>query len=183
MEAAAMSQALSYVVLSGLLEQVSYRKDWERAEILWAIFMRKGIEPNLICVLARAKVHLLAGRPTAVLEILQGGMAGCGSCFEENGRLVVEYAQSLLIASHSSLDPQVLHHLREFLESGHFSIEEKTSASTRNALKQMKALAETLLSDPRDLRLHDLLVEWKPKEMSVMATWDNLPAGTKYLDD
>ncbi|OLP99136.1 hypothetical protein AK812_SmicGene18362, partial [Symbiodinium microadriaticum] len=183
LEAAAMSQALSYVVLSGLLEQVSYRKDWERAEILWAIFMRKGIEPNLICVLARAKVHLLAGRPTAVLEILQGGMAGCGSCFEENGRLVVEYAQSLLIASHSSLDPQVLHHLREFLESGHFSIEEKTSASTRNALKQMKALAETLLSDPRDLRLHDLLVEWKPKEMSVMATWDNLPAGTKYLDD
>ena len=75
---AAMSQALSYVVLSGLLEQVFYRKDWERTEILWAIFMRKGIEPNLICVLARAKVHLLAGRPTAVLEMLQSGMAGCG---------------------------------------------------------------------------------------------------------
>ncbi|CAE7347571.1 psuK [Symbiodinium sp. CCMP2456] len=183
LEDAAMSQALNYIVLSGLLEQVSYRKDRERAEVLWAYFLRKGIEPNLICVLARAKVHLLAGRPTVVLGILESGMARCGSCFEENGRLVQEYAQSFLIASHSSLDPQVLHHLREFLESGHFSIEEKTSASMRNSLKQMKSLAEMLLSDPSNLRLHDLLVEWKAREMSVMAKWDNFRAGTRYLDD
>ncbi|CAE7506681.1 psuK [Symbiodinium sp. CCMP2592] len=183
LEDAEMSQALNYIVLSGLLEQVSFRKDWERAEILWTNCTAKGVMPNLICVLARAKVHLLAGRPTAVLEILQSGMDLCGSCFEENGRLVQEYAQSLLIASHSSLDPQVLRHLREFLDDGHFSIEKKTSFSMRNGLKQMKALAEMLLSSPNDLRLHDLLVEWKAKEMSVMAKWDNFRAGTKYLDD
>ena len=183
LEDAEMSQALNYIVLSGLLEQVSFRKDWERAEILWANCTKKGVKPNLICVLARAKVHLLAGRPTAVLEILQSGMDLCGSCFEENGRLAQEYAQSLLIASHASLDPQVLRHLREFLESGHFSIEAKTSVSMRKGLNHMKALAEMLLSDPRDLRLHDLLVEWKAKEISVMAKWNNFRAGTRYLDD
>ena len=47
----------------------------------------------------------------------------------------------------------------------------------------MQALAKSFLAQPNDLRLHDLLVEWKAKELSVMSQWKNFRAGGNYLPD
>ena len=177
------TKVLNYVVLCGLLERISYRKDWKRAESVWDTFMRKNIKPNLMCFLSRAKVHLLAGRPTFVLQVLQSGMDAGELSLAENGRVVQEYVQSLLIVCHSSLDAEARRLLRETLDQGVFAVKDSTSATTRMDLKRMEALAKTLLADPSEVRLRDLLVEWKAKELSVMAGWKNFRAGTGYLKD
>ena len=141
------------------------------------------MQANLFCFLARAKGHLLAGRPCAVMHILHKGMEVCGLSFRENGRVVQEYSQSLLIVCHSSLDSAYLQHLRAVLDRGLFSVEEQTSASTRADLQRMKSVAMRLLSEPHDVRFHDLLIEWKAKQQSIMAGWDNFCAGTCYLTE
>lgn len=130
---------LNYVVLGGLLDCVSSRKDWNRAEGIWEMCMQNNIEPNLICFRARAKVHLLAGRPTMALQVLQSALDMWGLCIHEDARTATEYAQSLLIVCHSSLDPAAMEHLQTFLKSGYFRVEAESTALIRSCLLEMEA--------------------------------------------
>ena len=126
-------------MLGGLLDCVSSRKDWNRAEGIWEMCMQNNIEPNLICFRARAKVHLLAGRPTMALQVLQSALDMWGLCIHEDARTATEYAQSLLIVCHSSLDPAAMEHLQTFLKSGYFRVEAESTALIRSCLLEMEA--------------------------------------------
>ena len=51
----------------------------------------------------------------------------------------------------------------------------------REDLLQMRERLDSLLSEPKRVFLHDVLIEWKAKELSVMAQWETFPAGSNYL--
>ena len=63
------SEAVNVVLLSSLLNCVALRRDWQRAEALWETFMKRQVRPNIICQAALAKVYLLTGRPSKVVEV------------------------------------------------------------------------------------------------------------------
>ena len=64
-----VSEAVKSVLLCSLLNCAALPREWQRAEALWDTFMKRHVRPNIICHAALAKVHLLTGRPSKVVEI------------------------------------------------------------------------------------------------------------------
>ena len=175
----AVSEAVNRVLLGSLLNSTAARQDWQRADSLWDLFMAKGVEPDIIQFRALAKVHLLAGHPARVLDIFER-LIPRGRDFTEDLRDASVYAQASLVVCHSSLDHMAISRLQaclvESLEQGPAS-----PISIRKDLLKMRRVLDKLLSEPKKVFLRDVLIEFKAREMSVMAKWDNFPAGSNYL--
>ena len=94
----------------------------------------------------------------------------------------MDYAQALLLTCHASMEPEIIERTQTFLTQ---ALERAPNGHpfVKNQLLKMKRVLEQLLSKPQYVWLHDVLVEWKAKEQSVMATWENFPAGSNYLED
>lgn len=138
--------------------------------------------PNLMVHNNRAKVHLLAGRPRKVLEIYDHAITDFVAAMTENYKVGANYAQALLLVSHSSLDLQAIERLQSFLARALMKGPSRPT-SFREDLRKMRNVVEKLLSEPEEVYLHDVLIGWNAKEQSIMAQWKNYPAGSNYLED
>lgn len=174
--------ALDIVLLGSLLDCAASRRDWQRAEALWEIFMKRQVRPNLMAHNARAKVHLLAGRPRKVLDVYDSAITDFAAAMRENYKLGASYAQALLLLCHSALDPSAMQRLEDFLA---LALERGPSSpkGVREDLLKMRQVLKKLLSKPQEVYLRDILVQWRARELSVMAEWENFRAGSRYLDD
>ena len=177
----ARTHAVDVVLLGSLLNCTASHRDWQRAEVLWETFSRREVEPNLMAHNNRAKVHLLAGRPGKVLEIYDHAITDFVSAMREDYKVATIYAQALMPVCHSSLDSASMERLRKFLilslEKGPLS-----PKSVTEDLLDMDSVAKTLVSTPENVFLRDILIDWRVKELSVMAEWENFPAGSNYLE-
>ena len=164
---------LNCVLLGALLDCSASRGDVERAEHVWRVFVdRHGVRPNLLCYCAFGKAFLVAGRPTSVVQLLRP--LADEACDKGNFNLLSDYAQSLLILCHSSLEAQHLQHLQQLLEKC-------TPPPTYRSRWRLYLQAARVLAAGRRLRLHDVLIEWKARTLGRMANWENFSAGSDYL--
>ena len=176
-----VSKAVNVVLLGSLLNCTAWRRDWLRAETLWETFMKRQVRPNIISHNARAKVHLLAGRPGQVLEIYDNALTDFVRAVREDFRVAQYYNQALLVVCHSSLDQTAIKRLQDglalSLKKGPLS-----PKSVREYLETMRSIAHKLIHAPKKVFLHDVLIDFKAKELSAMAEWENYPAGSHYLE-
>ncbi|CAJ1334487.1 unnamed protein product [Effrenium voratum] len=81
---------------------------------------------------------------------------------------------------HSSLEAAHLHRLQELLSTHSALIDRKASRHMARYWKRFQEVAKNLSTQPT-LSLHDVLIEWKAKNLSSMAAWPNFAAGENYL--
>ncbi|CAJ1372275.1 unnamed protein product [Effrenium voratum] len=169
---------LNCVTLGALLDVAASQTDLQRVEHFWNMFIRAGLKPNLICYNGYAKAYLLAGCPTRVVtalsEVLDDALEQC------NCQTVTALAQSLLILCHSSLAAPHLQRLQGLLSTHSALIGRKASRHMARDWKRFQDVAANLSTQPT-LSLHDVLIEWKAKNLSSMAGWPNFAAGENYL--
>lgn len=137
--------------------------------------------PNLMSHNNRAKVHLLAGRPGKVLEIYDHAITDFVAAMRQDYKVAIIYAQAMLLLCHSSLDSPSMERLRKFLV---LSLDKGPSSpkGVTEDLLDMDSVANKLVSTPQSVFLRDILIDWRVKELSVMAEWANFPAGSNYLE-
>ena len=174
-------QAINVVLLSSLMNCTALRRDVRRAEVLWEVFMKRHVEPNIICHAALAKVYLLAGRPAHVLKILDNRDMDLVGAMGQFPRVATLYAQALLVVCHSSLDLPAMKRLEEFLAIA-LDKDQKTPKQNREDLPKMRQMLKKLMSKPRQVYLRDVLIKWNARKQSVMAEWENFPGGSNYLE-
>ena len=175
-----VSRALNCVLLGSLLNCSAARGNWQRAEALWDFFMQKKVEPNIMCQNARAKVYLLAGQPAKACVVYEDTHTILIKSFRYDFRAANEYAQACLILCHSSLDPSAIKRLQQFLKRS-LKKGPKGNTSIREQLEKMKDVADKLSLKPEELNMRDILIDWKARELSVMAKWKNFKAGSQYV--
>ena len=175
-----VSRASNHVLLGSLLNSISQRRDWERAEALWAVFVAKGIKLNYMSHHARAQVHLLAGRPLHAVEVFNSGVSDFVSVIKQDLRVAMLYSQALLVVCHSSLEPDAMERLQAFLA---LALEKGASRprDMREDLLNIRKVLKTLQQKPQEVQLPDVLIQWKTKHQSAMSEWKHLRAGSNYL--
>lgn len=167
------------VLLGELVNVAGTRYDWKRVEHLWIQFQTDlHVKPNELCYRARCKAHMLCGRPTARLRVLDE-MRSAGFNVKVARTAEMEL-QALIIIYHSGLSKPHLHRLskvsREKLD---FS---EVPASLQSNIRRLKEVAQRLMTKPSSLVFPDLLVQVYCKE-GKMAHWCHHKAGSKYLKD
>ena len=175
-----VSRALNCVLLGSLLDCSAARGDWQRAEALWEFFMQKKVQPNIMCQNTRAKVYLLAGQPAKACAVYENTHTSSIKSMRQDFRVANDYAQAWLILCHSSLAPDAIARLKEFLKRS-LKKAPKGNRSIRERLEKMKEVADKLSLKPEELKMRDILIDWKARELSVMAKWKNFKAGAQYL--
>lgn len=88
--------------------------------------------------------------------------------------------QALAVSFHSSLKDEHKERLRAALASHSVDVRE-LSARQRKDWQQLHSVTLSLLAEPRQLRLRDLLVTWHGQR--GMGKWANFQAGTQYLQE
>ena len=177
---AVVSLCLDIVLFGSLLNCNASRRDWQRAEDMWATFTSKAIEPNEICHAALAKAYLLAGRPAKVLEVMERVNVSSVRFITEYFAMAKDYAQALLLTCHASLDPDAIKSTRTYLALAMRHAPKGQKAVTRQ-LQKMKSILNRLSSSPQEVFLRNVLIDWNARENSVMSEWSNFPAGSKYF--
>lgn len=166
------------VDLGALVNAAGEQRDWRRAEVLWERLVREhNVRPNLIAYVARSKVHLLCGRVVVAARIIDD-MIGEG--FDLNPHAAQAHIQALLVVCHSSLAATDLQRLRQALRNGESAIRLEGSLHQKKFLTQAKRLATLLATQPEAVTLPDVLLEWKARECSEMASWERCLAGSLY---
>lgn len=167
----------SCVLLGSLVNVAAEQGDWRRAEQIWKKLIKQmGVVPNSICFGARAKAHLLCGRPWFAANVTEEMLASGIALEPPNAE---SQFQSLLVVYHSSLVAEDLKRLRLAESRGGHVIQQSTALHRRTWVK-LQNMADRLKAAPSSVRLHDVLVEWKAKS-SIMASWENHKAGSAYL--
>lgn len=178
-ESMATGHAPNSILLGGLVNALAAQRDWRRAEELWKRLVGQyHVQPNRIAYGARAKVHLLCGRPAAaarLLDEMQGNGLGL------NYKLAESQVQALLIVYHSSSAEPDLKRLSSAIVACEATVSE-ASAWQKRTWAKLKAVAHKVKTAPSSHRLHDLLVEWKAQQ-SALSKWPNHASGSKYLQD
>ena len=161
---------LNEVMLGTLLDVAT--RDWMRVESLWSTFCTNfGVQPNKICYTARAKAHLLCGRPRTALRVMQE-MQGS----KLTGREAIMYLQAMLIVCHAELTEGSLQQLHALLPEARVAME----GADKSVRKQLEMLIKLCDSSSLDsATFPDLLVVSAAKE-GVMRDWRH-PAGSNYL--
>ena len=180
---AVVSHALKDIVLLGsLIDCNARRRDWQRAEDMWATFTSKGIQPNEICHAALAKAYLLSGRPRKVLEVMERVNVSSARFIAEYYAMAKDYAQALLLTCHSSLEPDAIKSMQTYLALAMKHAPKGQNAVTEQ-LRKMNRVLNKLKSTPREVFLHNVLIDWNARENSVMSEWSNFPAGSNYFEN
>lgn len=167
------------VLLGELVNVAGTRYDWKRVEHLWVKSQTdRHFQPNELCYRARCKAHMLCGRPTACLRVLDE-MRSAGFNMKAARTAAMEL-QALIIICHSGLSKPHLHRLSTVSREGFdFSA---AAARMRSEIKQLKEVAQQLMTKPSSLVFPDLLVDLNCKQ-GKMGNWPNHKAGSKYLKD
>lgn len=166
------------VDLSALINAAGERKDWRRAESLWnSLVCERGVKPNLIAYVARSKVHLLCGRIVEAAHVIDD-MVGNGLTL--NAYAAQAHIQALLVVCHSSLGGTDFERLSHALRKGESAILAEGSLHQKKFLTQAKKVASLLATQPQDMTLKDVLLEWKAREHSEMSSWEQFSAGSMY---
>lgn len=169
---------LSYVDLGALVNAAGERRDWRRAEALWDnIVVVQHVKPNVIAYVARAKVHLLCGRVGEAAEIIDDMLR---QRLKLNPHAAELHIQALLVVYHSSLDILCYKRLSSALLEGERLVVAKGSSEQKKFIAQAKHVVGCIVSHPEQVRLPDVLLEWKAKS-SVMVSWDPHVAGSRYI--
>lgn len=168
------------VLLGALVNVAAERCDWRQAEVWWErlVAAEFGVVPNGICYGARAKAHLLSGRPATAARVIDE-MLDRG--IDLLPVLAQTQVQALLVVCHSSMAPSDLNRLTVALRRGAPVIAE-ASARQRATWQRMQEIARRLRSDPAAIQLRDVLVEWTAAR-SAMATWPDVAVGAAYLKE
>merc|ERR1712216_904093 len=168
-----------YVFLSGLMNIAAEHYDWQRADALWDRIVKQfGVKPNDIANSSWSKVHLLCGRPMIATQILDDfGLEGITDHSAE------EYVQALLVVCHSSPTSANVDRLQHAMKMGSLVIQRDGTILKKRNWTRLTNVARLFISNPKSFMLHDVLIEWKAKTQSVMKSWPNYSAGSKYLDD
>ena len=161
------------VLLGALLNTAARRNTLRRGEHHWDLLTTSyGIKPNVIAISARAKLHLLCGRPQTVVQVTSEAK-------ELNVHLFTSLLQASVVICHSSLSKLDLQRLNEALQLVGPIMQDARKRAQLD-FKSFKLLAERLRKSPDTLGIKDLLITTNGKE-SVMATWKGCRAGSKYL--
>ena len=163
---------LNEVMLGTLLDVAT--PDWMRVESLWSMFcIDFGVQPNKICYTARAKAHLLCGRPRTAVQVMSE-MQRMGS--KLSGREAIIYLQAMLIVCHAELTEIALQQLHELLREARVAME-GADKSVKKQLEMLVALCDR--TSLESAAFPELLVVSAGKQ-GVMQDWRH-SAGTKYL--
>ena len=168
------------VLLGELVNVAGTRYDWKRVEHLWVQFQTDlHVKPHELAYGARCKAHMLCGRPTACLRVLDE-MRSAGFNMKVARTAEMELQALIIIIDHSGLSKPHLDRLSKvYREKLDFS---EVPASLRSKIKQLKEVAQRLMTKPSSLVLPDLLVNLNCKQ-GKMANWRNRKAGSNYLKD
>ena len=175
------NQMPNEVTLGDLVNATGH--DWKRADQLWKTMVERfQITPNVICFVAHAKVHMLAGRPLASLEILDKMWAA--NTGKESANAAVVYLQALLIVCHSNPSEANLSHLSSFLTESDATLSQgkAVTVSLQAQWRKLSVLGRQLLLAPLLVKFEDLLVYGNAKD-GEMRRWKDLLAGSKYLSE
>lgn len=169
------------VVLGTLLDVAGRGHEWVRAEQLWvSLCTGFGVRPNVICYAARAKVHLLCGRPrTAVRvmnQLLKRRLLPQG-CHTDRSALI--HLQAMVICCHAEPSEPNLQALKKLVKDHKISrLGKSVGKEGKQQLKKLLELSRQLASSPVAFR--DLLVIGSARE-GLMRTWPDHPMGSRYL--
>lgn len=167
------------VALGQLVNSAAEQRNWRRAEELWTrLVVERKVTPHTLAYGARAKAHLLCGRPAAAAHVIDE-MLGCEMALPPE--IAESHVQCLLIAYHSSLEENDFRRLGQALSRGEPVIS-KASLWQRKTWTKMKHVMSQLRENPQSLHLRDVLVEWKAQQ-SEMSKWQRKCAGSRYLTD
>ena len=178
-EAVSMDKlTLNEVVLGSLINVAGEAHDWRRVENLWKMFTTNfGVTPRFIQFTARAKAHLLSGRPAFACKIFDE-MGSEGERFDE-ARTIADRLQARLIVCHA--DPTKSKFRKLFKQIGKSHVAEG-NASDRRELQQLVRLAKQLRDDPSSLLFHEILVRHQARH-GTMKNWPPYQAGSKYIQE
>jgi len=152
--------------------------DWRRVENLWNMFKTSfGVMPNFLSFHARAKAHLLSGRPAFACQIFDE-MESKGLHLHAS-RIFADHLQARLILCHADPTKSKLRKLFKLIDKSHVA---EGSASDRRDIQQLVRLATQLRDDPSSLLFHDMLVRHKARH-STMTNWPEYQAGSKYIKE
>mmetsp|Transcript_149131 Transcript_149131/g.415652 ORF Transcript_149131/g.415652 Transcript_149131/m.415652 type:complete len:468 (+) Transcript_149131:59-1462(+) len=168
----------SVVLLGALVNAAAERHDWLRAEMLWDRLVNGfGVKPNLIAYSARAKAHLLCGRPALVASIIDDAL-------DRNVELNLHLAEALLQASlvmyHSSLAAEDLMRLRNALSMAR-PVMCNYGRAQRERWQRLEEAASRIRCSPASVRLYDVLLTMHGRQ-SIMTDWPHMSAGSRYLE-
>lgn len=169
----------SSTLLSMLIQAAGYH-NIERADHLWQMLTKSaGVQPNFLAYTAYARLLFLAGRPRTAVQLIDERLA---TVLEADGRAASEEIQARLVVYHSSLSSMDLRSLDQAF--ARYRVLQKGRGKLGQFLKSLKALKSLLTSCPRNVNLHDVLMESPGLgKISSMSSWPNHGAGTQYLLD
>lgn len=166
------------VTLGALVNASAEQRDWHRAEDLWKkLVVGCGVKPHVIAFAARAKAHLLSGRPAVAAEVIDE-MYATGIKVPTLPAAEM-HVQALLLVYHSNLDRAAWERLQQAFRRGE-PLMEKASLRMQNTWSAFKRVAGALEQEPASVRLRDVLVKWGARE-SVMVQWPDYAAGSMYV--
>ena len=169
---------LNEVVLGSLINVAGAAHDWRRVENLWNMFTTNfGVMPNFLSFTARAKTHLLSGRPAFACQIFDE-MESKGVRLDES-RIIADRLQARLILCHADPTESEIRKLFDLIGKSHVV---EGSASDRRQIQKLVRLATQLRDDPSSLLFHDILVRHKARH-STMKNWPRYQAGSKYITE
>ena len=169
---------LNEVVLGSLINVAGAAHDWRRVENLWNMFRTSfGVIPNFLSFTARAKAHLLSGRPAFASQIFDE-MESKGVRLDES-RTIADRLQARLILCHADPTKSKLRELFKLIDNSHVA---EGNASDRRQIQQLVKLAKQLKDDPLSLFFHDILVRDHAR-YGKMKNWPRYEAGSKYIKE
>ena len=152
--------------------------DWRRVENLWKMFTTNfGVTPRFIQFTARAKAHLLSGRPAFACQVFDE-MESKGERLDET-RTIADRLQARLILCHADPTESEIRKLFDLIGKSHAT---EGSAKDRKNLQQLVRLAKQLKDDPSPLFFHDILVRDHAR-YGNMKYWPRYKAGSKYIKE
>jgi len=163
-------------VLRQLVVVAGEMHNWKRLDKLWDVFTSSST-PGFLTYSLYASAHFRCGRPLSAIRILDELLEqDIGTVVQRAGSKVL-YLQALLVLCHSTASSADLQRLAKFLETA------PPDANVPNTkLEQwgfLKFQAKKLLRDPSAVAFSQL--QRVMDERSVMKTWPDRPAGSKYL--
>ena len=167
------------VTLGNLVNEAGRLYNTARVDHLWnTLLERYGVEPNFVCYVAYAKAHLLSGRPSRAIEILDA-MRSVGIGLG-NQQAAVTYLQAQILVFHSDPADENLSRLVSATCTMARVELRDCGPIMKRCINELLEISGRLQSNPASLTLHRVL-GGNLKMRSTMRTWPDYTAASKYL--
>lgn len=162
------------VTLGGLINICAETYNAERAEDLWRIFTQTyAVTPHVLAHRARAKAHIMSGRPSEAINALQS-MEACGFPLEHRSALMLLQARLILYHAFANRADH-----QKFLESVRRTSTIEHDAFQRES-KQMQQVCNMIRRRPGSVLLADVLISPLARK-STLAKQTHHISGSSYL--